>query len=117
LGTKESIAATCPECRGPLSVLRTDSLLEIRCLVGHAYSPQGLLQAHSETQEKALWAAVVSLRETEAMVDAISDQFSPEVGDRLREQVTKKRSQAESLQLILEDLEPFEVDAGTSDLT
>jgi two-component system chemotaxis response regulator CheB len=115
MGKKESIAATCPECRGPLTVFRTESLVEVRCLVGHAYSPQGLLQAHSDTQEKARWSAVVSLRETEAMVEATSDQFSPEVLARLREQVEKKQSQAASIVAVLENLEPFEIDSRTSD--
>jgi hypothetical protein len=92
-----------------------DSLVEVRCLVEHAYSPQGVLRAHCETQEKALWAAVVALRETEAMLEAMSDQFSPEVLARLREQVEKKKSQAASIEAVLENLETFELDGVAAD--
>ena len=106
--TKESIEVTCPECRGPLSVQRTDSLVEVRCLVGHTYSPQGLLTAHSETQEKALWSAVVALKETSSLLDAIADQLPHERLVRLRAQVTKKQAQAAAIERILEDLEPFQ---------
>lgn len=109
MATKESIEATCPDCRGPLSLWRTDSLVEVRCLVGHTYSPQGLLTAHSEAQEKALWAALVSLQETEVLVDAVADQLAPEVIEKLRSQVRKKKLQAAILQEILEDLEHFEI--------
>jgi two-component system chemotaxis response regulator CheB len=109
MSTKESIEATCPDCRGPLSVLRTDSLVEFRCLVGHKYSIQGLLAAHSETQEKALWSAAVSLKETANIIEALADQLPPDHVERLRSQVRKKQAQAAVLQEILEDLEPFEV--------
>jgi len=72
---KELIEATCPECRGPVSEVRYNGLLEFRCLVGHAYSPKSLLEAHSETEERALWAAVVALEETERLVDAVAESF------------------------------------------
>jgi uncharacterized protein YbaR (Trm112 family) len=87
--TKESIEATCPDCRGPLSVVKTDDLVEVRCLVGHSYSysPRTLLQAHVEAQEKALWSAAVALRETEAIVNSLGAEFPPAVLERLREQL------------------------------
>ena len=109
MGTKESIEATCPECRGPLSVLRTESLVEVRCLVGHTYSPKALLAAHVEAEEKALWAAIVALREAANIVEAAGGQFSPEVLLRLRAQAEKKSAQAEALVAVVEGLEPFEV--------
>ena len=107
--TKVSIEATCPDCRGPLSAVSADDLVEIRCLVGHTYSAKGLLRAHSEAQENALWAAAVALRETAAMVDAISSRVSTEVLERLQAQVAKKQQQAEIIQGIIEELERFEV--------
>lgn len=107
--TEESITATCPDCRGPLSVVRTGSLVEIRCLVGHVYSVQTLLAAHCEAQEKALWAAVVSLREPMVLVESLSDQFTPEQLQKLRIQAEKKQAQATILEEILANLEPFEV--------
>ena len=47
---KRLIEATCPECRGPLSEVQYDRIVELRCLVEHAYSPKSLLEAHSETK-------------------------------------------------------------------
>jgi two-component system chemotaxis response regulator CheB len=106
--TKVSIEATCPDCRGPLSLVRIDDLVEIQCLVGHAYSVKTLLRAHSETQENALWAAAVALRETATIVDCISAGLTPQVVEKLRAQVEKKQRQAAAIQAIIEDLEPFE---------
>jgi len=107
--TKEGIEATCPECRGPLRILQTDELVEISCLVGHAYSPRGLLLAHSETQEKALWAAVVALRETSEIVSRVAGEFPPEVAEKLRRQVEAKLSQATTIEEVIHKLEPFDV--------
>ncbi|MDQ1469439.1 MAG: two-component system, chemotaxis family, protein-glutamate methylesterase/glutaminase [Bryobacterales bacterium] len=109
MSTKKSIEATCPECRGPLSLLITDGLVEISCLVGHAYSVEGVLHAHSETQEKALWSAVVALRETTALVDALSHRLPSDVLEKLRAQVATKHQQAAVIQNIIEHLEPFQV--------
>src|SRR5258708_24668845 len=107
--TKESIEATCPECRGPLSVVRTDGLFEIRCLVGHLYSVKGLLPAHSDAQEKALWAGAVALREAQCIVEALSGELSAAHVERLREQVQKKLRQSAVIEQLIAELEPFEV--------
>ncbi len=76
--TKELINATCPECRGPLTEVTHDGQLhEYECLVGHKYTAKALLDAHSETQERALWAAVVALEESTNVVDAVADRLEP----------------------------------------
>jgi two-component system, chemotaxis family, protein-glutamate methylesterase/glutaminase len=54
---------TCPECRGPITEFRRGPLSEYRCRVGHSYSPETFLAAHSETRERTLWATVVALEE------------------------------------------------------
>ena len=72
---KDTIEATCPECRGPLTRARIDHFDEFECLVGHKYSAEMLLNAHSETQERALWAAVVALEEARQLVAATADDF------------------------------------------
>ena len=112
--TKRSIEATCPDCRGPLSECFTDGLREYSCLVGHRFSAKGVLRAHSEVQEKALWAAVVALEEATNLVDAVSDQFPAGVTAILRQQAAAKLEQAKALKLVLEQLEPFETDGSTS---
>lgn len=107
--TKESIEATCPDCRGPLSVHRSgNSPVEIKCLVGHTYSVLGVLRAHGATQEDALWSAMVALKETGPLLEAVSGELSEEALLRLRAQVQKKERQAEILREIIEDLDPFD---------
>jgi two-component system chemotaxis response regulator CheB len=94
-----------------LSETREDNgPFEYRCLVGHAYSSRSLLQAHSETQEKALWAAVVALQEASEIVASLTPQFPPAAAKRLEEQARLKMQQAEEVRRIIERLEPFQVD-------
>jgi two-component system chemotaxis response regulator CheB len=54
---------TCPECRGPLEDFQSGPVRELRCRVGHAFSPESLVDGHEETLERTLWAAVVALEE------------------------------------------------------
>jgi two-component system, chemotaxis family, protein-glutamate methylesterase/glutaminase len=106
--SRTAIEATCPDCRGPLSVSIYGGLREYTCLVGHRYSARVLLQAHSEAQEKSLWAAVVALEEAANLVREVADDFPLEVAARLREQVAKKLDQAAAVRRILQELESFE---------
>ena len=110
---KESIEATCPECRGPLTVYREGGLVEIRCLVKHTYSPITLLEAHCEAEESALWAAVVALKESAAIIDSLSTQFPPGTVERLRIQLEKKQNQAAVIEGLIAELETFDVDSGS----
>ena len=107
---KRSIEATCPECRGPLSEVRMENEPpEYCCLVGHRYSPRSLLEAHSDTQEKALWSAVVALEESGVIVNELDGQFEPKLAERLKEQATVKHQQALEIRKILERLERFAI--------
>jgi len=106
--TKESIEATCPDCRGPLTIVRNGELLEVHCLVGHVYSAKGLLRAHSDAQEQALWGGVVALKEAGALVEAVRDCFSPEDVELLRAQARRKWKQAEEIERIIRELNTFD---------
>ena len=108
---KKLVNATCPECRGPLSEQRPPGgPTELVCLVGHRYSARALLEAHSETQEKALWSAVVALEETSNMARAVSADLAPGIADRLQEQVAQRLREAGIIREILQRLEPFRLD-------
>jgi two-component system, chemotaxis family, protein-glutamate methylesterase/glutaminase len=110
MDSERLIQATCPQCRGPLTEVRTGDICEYRCLVGHVYSPRTMLQAHSEAQEDALWAAVVALEEAAVLVGAVKSQLPPEEVARLEEQAIEKGRQAAEIRNILERLEPFELE-------
>jgi transaldolase len=72
---------------------------DYRCLICHRYSTLSLLEAHSEAQEKALWAAIVR---------AVESEFSPATRQGLQFQAEKKMQQAARLREIIEQLKPFE---------
>jgi hypothetical protein len=107
---KTAIEATCPDCRGPLSVSVYHGLREYSCLVGHRFSARVLLQAHSEAQERSLWAAVVALEEARNLVPEVAGEFPDAVAERLREQAAKKMEQAAAIRRILQELESFKTE-------
>ena len=53
----------CPACGGVLWTLKDGDLERYRCRVGHAYSPESLGAAHTQSIEAALWTALRALRE------------------------------------------------------
>jgi hypothetical protein len=109
-GVKTALEATCPDCRGPISVTPYGRVREYSCLVGHRYSARVLLQAHSEAQEKSLWAAVVALEEAGNLVREVAGDFPDDVAQRLQEQAAKKKDQAAAIRHILAELEWFETE-------
>ena len=104
------IEATCPECRGPLSEVRTGDLREFQCLVGHKFTARSMLEAFSETEERVLWSAVVALEEATNLVELAGQDFPPAVAERLKQQAQTKRQQAGQVRAILASLQPFQLD-------
>ncbi len=105
--SRKIIEATCPECRGPLTEVRDGELVEYECLVGHRYGPEALLHAHAETQERALWSAVVALEEARTLVREVSPYVPAGVRSSLQTEVEEKLQQAARIREILHDLTPF----------
>jgi two-component system chemotaxis response regulator CheB len=62
----------CPDCHGVLWEIKDDELIRFRCRVGHAYVPDGLVEAQSEKLEEALWIALRSLRESAALATRLA---------------------------------------------
>lgn len=112
--TKRIIEATCPDCRGPLSEVKYsvdgEEIREYTCLVEHRYSARTLLNIHSDTQEQALWAAVVALEEAAVLVKAVSDEFPSPIAERLKRQGEQKLKQAAEIRAIIERLETFQTE-------
>jgi hypothetical protein len=104
--TTRLIEATCPECRGPMTEVIEDGVLDYQCLVEHRYSPFAFLAAHSETQERALWAAALVLEEAAVIALEVGTNL-PELRETLRNQAEEKRRQAAAIRTVLEALTPF----------
>jgi two-component system chemotaxis response regulator CheB len=101
------INATCPECRGPLTEIQEEEIVEYECLVGHRYTPQSLLHTHAQAQERALWAAVVALEEAGNLVSAVGPHLPPTVRFSLKSEADGKGSQAAKIREIVHELTPF----------
>jgi hypothetical protein len=103
------INATCPDCRGPLSEVVENGVREYRCLVEHRYSDTALLVAHSEAQERALWAAVLALEEAAVIAREIS-RHVPAASSTLCVQAAEKERQAGVVRSVLLGLKPLTLD-------
>jgi two-component system chemotaxis response regulator CheB len=55
---------SCPDCGGVLWELPEEHYVRYRCRVGHAYSPETMLNAQDDVLEEALWSAVKTLEES-----------------------------------------------------
>jgi two-component system chemotaxis response regulator CheB len=87
----------CPTCQGVMTVGQSGSVTQIRCHVGHTFSPEALAREQDESLERALWAAVRSLEESAALSRRLAGY---ERGD-LRERFTQKaHDQAEQVELL-----------------
>jgi two-component system chemotaxis response regulator CheB len=64
----------CPECHGVLWESDDVESAKFRCRVGHAYSPESLLEAHSTGLEAALWAALRALQEQASLVRHLGEK-------------------------------------------
>lgn len=55
---------SCPDCGGVLWEIEDGDYVRYRCRVGHAFSPETMLDAQDDVLEEALWSAVKTLEES-----------------------------------------------------
>ena len=72
LGTPS--AFSCPDCHGVLWEAQEGKLLRYRCRVGHAFTPDSLMAAQSQSLEEALWVALRALEESAAMARRLGER-------------------------------------------
>ena len=108
--TQTPIAVTCPDCGGPLLAVRDGELHQLRCIVGHVYSPRSVLQAHFEREENVLWSAVVVLQEAATLVDTVAPELPEHLAVELKRQARLKSRQAAVIRRIIERLSPYEME-------
>jgi two-component system, chemotaxis family, protein-glutamate methylesterase/glutaminase len=90
-GTPTGIA--CPECHGVIWATDDEEAPDFRCRVGHAYSAESFLEAHSESVEAALWAGVRALQEQASLSKHLAGRAQRR-GDRLSAARLQERGKA-----------------------
>lgn len=95
---------SCPECGGPLQHLKYGRIDGFRCRVGHTYSTQSVLTAHSEREEAVLWHAIVALEEGADLATELANSVESRFSTMLRKEAAAKRVLAKSIRATIEAL-------------
>ncbi len=97
----------CPECGGVLWETEDGNFVRYRCRVGHAFSPESLLDAQSAAMEDALWAALRALEEKVDLANRLAErariqgqEFSAK---RFQEQANEGHQRAALLRELLQN--------------
>ncbi len=98
---------SCPECGGVLWETEDGKLVRYRCRVGHAFSPESLLDAQSAAMEDAIWAALRALEEKVDLSNRLAERSRRQGQEysaaRFQEQADEGHKRAELLRKMLSD--------------
>ena len=102
-GTPSGIA--CPECHGVLWAATDDDAPDFRCRIGHSYSSESLLAAHSTSLEASLWAGVRALEEQASLAKHMATRAEkrgdPHSAARLRDRAGAADQHADRMEAML----------------
>ena len=90
----------CPSCGGSLFQLGEQPLPRYRCRIGHAWSPESLLDEQAIALEGALWMALRALEEKSALSHrmATTSGYGPSTArDRFRDQARDAQAAGETI--------------------
>jgi two-component system chemotaxis response regulator CheB len=107
--SKEPVDFRCPDCGGPLSKIKYGRALEYRCLVGHAFTPAGMLKAHSEAEENVLWSSVAVLEESVKLIGQLASHLPPDEAKRLESHLEKRVALAAKARELVENLDHLHI--------
>ncbi|MFL5826361.1 MAG: chemotaxis protein CheB [Thermoleophilaceae bacterium] len=87
---------TCPECGGALWGKQEGDVLQFKCRVGHAYSPESLVDEQGRSLEAAMWAALRALEERADLLRRMARRFadSDKSGERFKRRIRDVEAQA-----------------------
>ncbi len=96
----------CPECGGSMWELRDGDVIRFQCHVGHAYSPESLLEEQSQALEEALWTAYRALEDRRTMILRLASDLRKRGSDlsavRFEEEAREVSERAEIVRKALE---------------
>ena len=103
-------AYSCPDCGGVLWEIEEDEYVRFRCRVGHAFSPETMLNAQSDVLEEALWTAMKTLEESARLSARLAENERRRAHDwlaqRFEEREREARERAEVIRRFLIAEEP-----------
>ncbi len=102
---------TCPDCGGAIERIEDGKLLQYRCRVGHAYSADSAMTAHTAREENTLWTAIVLLQEGAELALEIAETRNGEAAEELRREAKARRELAERVRKVALEL------AGTTSVS
>jgi len=90
----QASAVACPDCRGGMAYVSTAGTGYYRCHVGHAFSPETLLEAQADNVEAALWTAVSILEEKAAVHERLAARHATDSARQGVHHAAERRTRA-----------------------